>query len=323
MLEHGLHSSVMAAECVEWLRPEVCRVLVDATAGHGGHALLLALRMAPGSRLLILDTNADSLEIAARRLSDVPIRVVAVQRNHREIADILDEEGMGDVDGVLYDQGLSSADYEGQLGYSFRHDAPLDMRRHPPSGPSAADLLMTLDQRQLTRLFRDFGDETWAPRIAESIVEQRRREPFRTTLQFVKLVERSIPRKAWPADRHVATRAMMALRYAVTDDLGSIRESITAVTSRLRPGGRIACLSFCSTEDRVVKQVFRSLERPCICPKGMPDCGCGRVPQVRSLMKSALRPTPSEVADNPRSRSALLRVVERLNTPTNPPLAST
>jgi 16S rRNA (cytosine1402-N4)-methyltransferase len=169
-----------------------------------------------------------------------------------------------------------------------------------------------MSRRELAGVLRDYGDEKWSDRIAEFVVQHREREPIETTSQFVRLVEAAVPRAAWPPDTHVATRSMMALRYAVNDDLAAITESIGGMAPMLRRGGRIVCLSFCGTEDRAVKNAFRRLERPCTCPRGLAVCACGRVPLVRVLTRRAVRPSPDEQARNRRSRSARARVAERI-----------
>jgi len=306
------HVPVMPHECAGWLVSERTRVLVDATVGHGGHALILATRMTPGGLLVIVDARPEALAIARKRLEGAPVQVIAIEGNFRRLAAMLRERGIREVDGVLYDQGLSSADYEGELGYSFQRDAPLDMRRDESATRSAARLLATLSRRELARVLRDYGDEKWSDRIADFVVRHREREPIERTSQFVRLVEAAVPRAAWPPDTHVATRSMMALRYAVNDDLGAIAESIEGVAPTLTVGGRIVCLSFCGTEDRAVKETFRRLERPCTCPKGLAVCACGRIPVVKVLTRRAVRPSPEEQARNRRSRTARARAAERI-----------
>lgn len=306
------HATVMPEECVAWIAAEKRRVVVDATAGHGGHALLLAHRMGAGSTIVVMDARPEALAVAVKRLEGVRPKVVAIEGNYRRLPEALRERGIEEADGVLYDQGLSSADFEGGLGYSFRQDGPLDMRRDATARASAAELVATLSARELARLFREYGDEKWADRIAQYIVEARRHEPIERTGTLVKLIEAAVPRAAWPPDTHVATRSLMALRFAVNDDVRAIEESIRGVTPMLSIGARIACLSFCSTEDRAVKNVFRSLESPCVCPKDLPVCGCGKKPLLRVLTRRPLRPAPEEMERNRRSRSALLRVAERV-----------
>ena len=306
------HATVMGPEAVAWLAPENKQVVVDATAGHGGHSQLIAQRMPRDGLLVMLDARPEALAVAAERLADAPVRVATIEGNFRDLPDLLVRHGISEVGGVLYDQGLSSADLEGDLGYSFRKDAPLDMRRSPDDPRSAAELLNTLDARALGRLFRQYGEEPWAERIAREVVRERMREPIERTGQLVSLIERTVPRKAWPKDIHVATKCMMALRYAVTGDLEAIRQSIEGIVPMLAIGARCVCISFCSLEDRVVKQAMRAWEKPCICPRDLPVCVCGRRPMLRILTRRAVRPSEAEVAQNRRSRSALLRAAERI-----------
>lgn len=309
------HEPVMAHEVLEHVRAERCRVFVDATVGQGGHALLIAERMRRDGVLFVVDARPENLSAALQRLASVSVRVIGATGNFRYLDELLLRHGLTEVDGVLYDQGLCMADYSAGLGFSFRVDEPLDMRRNGDAGASAADLLNRLSERELTRVFRTLGEERWSAAIARAIVERRGREPIRRTVQLARLVEETIPRKAWPPDIHPATRIFQALRYAVTGDLEAIAESIEKVVPMVRPGGRIVCLSFNSLEDRTVKRVFRSLERPCTCPKAMPVCSCGRTPLVQVITKRAVRPQPAEVERNPRARSAILRAAERVPSP--------
>lgn len=307
-----LHEPVMVEECVTWLRPEHADVLVDATAGHGGHAVRLAERMRPDALLVLVDAQQSALDIASGRVAETGVNFLPLRGNFRSLADLLQQAGIAQIDGVLYDQGLCSADFDSELGFSFQKDAPLDMRRDETAPRSAAHLLATLSEAELTRIFREYGDERWARAIARAIVTTRRERPIRRTTELVEIIERTVPRAAWPKDIHVATRCFLALRYAVNDDINAIQESIRGVVPMLRPGGRIVCLSYCSTEDAAVRAVFRELEKPCICPPRLPVCVCQRKPLVRSVTRKGVRPAPEEVARNRRARSAVARVVERL-----------
>jgi 16S rRNA (cytosine1402-N4)-methyltransferase len=310
------HPTVLGPEAAWWLRLALARVVVDATAGHGGHVLRMLEHLAPGALVVMLDAQEAALEVALPRVRDVAaaagVHLLPIRGNFRRLADLLREHGVEAVDGVLYDQGLSSADIESSLGFSFQTDAPLDMRRSDDAPASAADLLERLDAGALASLFREFGDEPWADRIAQFVVRARGVAPLRRTSEFVRVVESAVPRRAWPRDIHVATRCMMALRYAVNDDIAAIEESIGGIVPMMRAGGRLACISFCSREDRAVKRAMRSLAYPCVCPKDLPVCGCGRKPMLRIMTKRAVRCGDQELALNRRSRSAALRVAERV-----------
>lgn len=304
------HNPVLIETC-DYLRFPHISTVVDATAGEGGHSVRLAQDMQPGSTLVLVDAVPERLEIARRRVSDYPVQCILITGNFRRLAELLKERGIEQVDGVLYDQGLSSADLVSDRGFSFQRDAPLDMRRDETASRSAADLLRELSQAELARIFRDLGDEKWAVPIARAIVRTRKLHPITRTSELKALVERVVPRHAWPPDVHVATRVMMALRYAVNDDINAIKESIRGIVPLLRPGARVVVLSYSSTEDRAVKVVLRELESPCTCPKKLP-CVCGRKPLIRVLTRRGIRPTPEEVERNHRARSAVARVAERI-----------
>ncbi len=306
------HATVLGPEAVEWLKRPRMQTMVDATAGHGGHACLLADCMPNDGELVLVDAQADALAIATERASRPGLRITAIQGNFRHLPELLGQHGIGEVDGVLFDQGLSSADIEGDLGFSFRRDAPLDMRRSRDVGETAAEVLARLDAHELARVLWEYGEERWAARIARRIVDFRRSEPIERTSQLVRLIEQSVPRRAWPRGIHVATRSMMALRYYVNDDINAIKEAIAGIVPMLSLGGRCVCISFCSLEDRAVKHTMRSLENPCTCPPDLPQCVCGRRPMLKVLTKRGVRPTAEEVAANRRSRSAVMRVGERI-----------
>ncbi len=306
------HATVLGPEAVAWLRRQQMRVIVDATAGHGGHASLLADMMPQDSLLALVDAQSEALAIALSRVSRPGLHVIGIEGNFRHLPELLRRHGIDEVDGVLFDQGLSSSDLQGDLGFSFRHEAPLDMRRGEDARESAADLIARLDAGELTKLFLEYGEERWAARIARRIVEARQSEPIRTTSQVVRLIEQAVPRAAWPRNIHVATRCMMALRYAVNDDIGAIKEAITVIVPMLSVGARCVCISFCSLEDRAVKHTMRALANPCTCPPSLPQCVCGRQPMLKVLTKRGIRPSDAEIAANRRSRSAVMRVAERI-----------
>jgi len=310
----SVHPTSMPTEVVEWMVPEIRRTIVDATAGHGGHSVLFAPRRPRDGLLVLIDSSGEALARACERLEGCGVRVLPVQGNYRDLAAWLSRHGVSGIDGVLYDQGLSSDDLSGQAGFSFAHDAPLDMRRDADTNVTAAHLLNSLGARDLARIFQVYGEERWAARIASFVVDSRAARPFERTGEFVDTVQRAVPRAAWPRERHVATKCMMALRYAVTGDLESIRTSIISIAPQLRPGGRILAISFCSLEDRVVKQAFQHLANPCTCPSDAPMCVCGAQPVVRILTRRPVTPTPEEVAANRWVRSAKLRVAERIET---------
>ena len=309
-LEVG-HLPVMAGEVVETLAPRSDSLQIDATLGGAGHAERILEASSPDGRLLGLDADGAAIARSALRLTRFGDRVVLRRANFSQLAEIAPAAGFGQVDGLLLDLGLSSfqlADVE--RGFGFRAGGRLDMRFDTSRGRPAADLLATMDAGELASLFRRYGEEPFAGRIARTIVETRHQAPVETAEQLAALVERAVPA---PKGRrtHPATRVFQALRIAVNDELASLEAGLAASLVLLRPGGRLVVLSYHSLEDRIVKRFIAAEQRGCVCPPEVPICVCGRRPNLRSLGKSKA-PSPEEVAANPRSRSARLRGAERI-----------
>ncbi len=307
------HTSVLAREVLAYLSPRPGGIYVDGTLGGGGHAALVLEASAPDGRLFGLDRDRDALEAAGRRLAPYGERVTLIHENFAGMAAALHRFGIETVDGVLLDLGVSSNQLDvAERGFSFQQDAPLDMRMDRDGGETAADLVNNLPVEELTRIIRDYGEERWAKRIATFIEKAREEAPLATTLQLAELVKRAIPRGAWEERIHPATRTFQALRIAVNGELESAARGIDAGVGLLRPGGRIAVISFHSLEDRIVKERFRDLSRGCICPKGLPVCVCNHRPELKILTGKPVMATADEVVANPRARSARLRVAEKL-----------
>ncbi|MGA3057243.1 MAG: 16S rRNA (cytosine(1402)-N(4))-methyltransferase RsmH [Candidatus Limnocylindrales bacterium] len=309
-LEVG-HLSVMAGEVLETLAPRPGSLQIDATLGGAGHAERMLEASAPDGRLLGLDADGAAIARSARRLARFGDRVVLRQANFGQLTDVAPAAGFREVDGLLLDLGLSSyqlADVE--RGFGFRAGGRLDMRFDTNRGRPAADLLATLEAGELAALFRRYGEEPFAGRIARAIVESRRDSPVETAEQLAALVERAVPT---PKGRrtHPATRVFQALRIAVNDELAALEAGLAASLVLLRPGGRLAVLSYHSLEDRIVKRFIAAEQRGCVCPPRVPVCVCGRKPALRSLGKSRT-PSAEEISRNPRSRSARLRGAERI-----------
>jgi 16S rRNA (cytosine1402-N4)-methyltransferase len=221
--------------------------------------------------------------------------------------------GIGAIDGFLLDLGVSSHQLDrAERGFSFQQEAPLDMRMDTGSGATAADLVNSLSEAELKTIIRDFGEERWAGPIARRIVQARMQSPVRTTLELSEIVKRSIPRRKWEERLHPATRTFQALRIAVNDELGSLKNGLLAGVERLKSGGRVAVISFHSLEDRIVKNTFRDLSTGCICPKEVPQCVCGNVPTLKLVTRKPVLSGEEEISVNPRSRSAKLRVAEKI-----------
>ena len=309
------HQPVLAEEVVTALSAAPGSLQIDATLGGGGHTERILAATDPDGRLLGLDADGAAIaRVRARLGSRFGERLVLRQANFRELGTVAPDAGFGAVDGCLFDLGLSSfqlADVD--RGFSFRADGPLDMRFDTARGVPAAELLETLDTAELTALFRRYGEEPFAGRIARAIVEARRSSPVRTAQELASLIERVAPSRA-PGRRrvHPATRVFQALRIAVNEELEALQGGLAAALDLLRPGGRLVVLSYHSLEDRIVKRFFQAERRGCTCPPELPVCVCGRLPRLRLVTPKGIVPAAAEIAANPRARSARLRAAERL-----------
>ena len=309
------HLPVMPDEVLDALDPRAGTAHVDATLGGGGHAERILETSSPDGRLLGLDADGAAIARVRDRLaSRFGDRLTLRQSNFRELATVAPQAGFGQVDGCLFDLGLSSFQLaDDERGFGFRTGGPLDMRFDTGRGVSAADLLASLDQAELTALFGRYGEEPYSGRIARSIVETRRTAPVRTAEELAALVARVAPSRA-PGRRrvHPATRVFQALRIAVNEELEALEAGLAAAVDLLRPGGRLVVLSYHSLEDRIVKRFLQAERRGCTCPPEAPVCVCGRKPRLRLLTPKGLVPSAAEISANPRARSARLRAAERL-----------
>ncbi len=286
---------------------------MDGTTGTGGHSEAIARRLGPDGRLICLDRDTDALRLSEERLREFGERVKVLKGNFSEMKSILAGLGESQVDGVLLDLGLSTLqlDYTGR-GFSFNRDEPLDMRMDPDQPETAETLVNKLPARELENIFRKYGEERKARRIAARIEKQRKSDGIRTSLQLAGLVESVVPRSRRPGAKHPATRTFLALRIAVNRELENLDSFLKEAPSFIRVGGRVVILSYHSLEDRMVKQTMSHWEKGCTCPPELPICACGRNPLFRRLHKKGIRPTEAEIAENPRSRSATLRAAERV-----------
>ncbi len=308
------HLPVLAEEVISMLSPASGSLQIDATVGGGGHTERILEATNPDGRLLGLDADGAAVARVAERLARFGDRLVLRQANFRELREVAPSSGFPAVDGLLFDLGISSYQLsDTDRGFGFRAGGPLDMRFDTGRGVPAAELLETLDAGELTALFRRFGEEPYAPRIARAIVEARGTTPVGTAEELAALVERVAPHGP-PGRRriHPATRVFQALRIAVNEELDALEEALAAALDLLRPGGRLVVLSYHSLEDRIVKRFLDAERKGCICPPSVPVCVCGRTPRLRLVTKPSLTPTEAEIAANPRARSARLRAAERI-----------
>ncbi|MEO8462626.1 MAG: 16S rRNA (cytosine(1402)-N(4))-methyltransferase RsmH [Chloroflexota bacterium] len=311
----AVHVPVLIEEVVSMLAPAPGSLQIDGTIGGGGHAERILEATNPDGRLLGLDADGAAITRVRERLGPrFGDRLSLRQANFRELASVAPAAGFGEVDGCFLDLGLSSfqlADTE--RGFGFRTKGLLDMRFDVTKGVPASELIASLDAPELVALFRRYGEEPFAGRIARAIVEARRTAPIRTAEDLASLIERVAPAQA-PGRRriHPATRVFQALRIAVNEELDSLAVGLEAALGLMRPGGRLVVLSYHSLEDRIVKRYFQAERRGCVCAPEAPVCICGRVPRVRLLAPKGLIPGEEELATNPRARSARLRVAERL-----------
>ena len=303
------HVPVLLVPTLEALNVRPDGIYLDGTAGGGGHSFAIAQRLTSG-HLYSLDRDPDAIAEAGRRLQGLPATVV--QSNFTEMDRVLAEHGVPGVDGILLDIGVSSHQVDTpERGFSFHADAPLDMRMSQ-SGPTAADLVNTLSAEELTRIFRDFGEEKFARPIAAAIVRVRATHPIKTTTQLADLIAGAVPAAA-RRDKHPARRVFQALRIAVNGELDCLSAALDTAFRCLNPGGRLAVITFHSLEDRIVKERFADFKVGCICPPQFPVCVCGRTPPAVSVLKKPVTATPEELEENPRSRSAKLRCIEKVH----------
>ncbi len=304
------HESVMLNEVLDCLRPAPGDVFADGTLGGGGHSEGILRQMGEGT-LYGIDRDWAAIEAAGRRLAAFS-GFHAVHGNFHDVKTLLPEGTV--LSGGLLDLGVSSYQLDTpERGFSYHENAPLDMRMDPSRGQTAAQYLNTVSKEEFTRILYAYGDERWAARIAEKLVEKRREKPLETTFDLVAVVDAAIPKAVRRKDDgHPARRTFQAVRIAVNDELAPLAQALRDWVSLLRPGGRLCVLTFHSIEDRLVKQTFRQLQFPCVCPPKAPVCTCGKKPVAKVLFGGAVKPCPEEIARNSRAHSALLRAVEKL-----------
>ncbi len=306
------HRPVLLDECIGALniRPE--GVYVDGTLGRAGHSLEIAKRLTTG-RLICIDRDQAALEAAEDKLAPWRDRVTLVHGNFGQLAQVLDQAGVGQVQGMLFDLGVSSPQLdEASRGFSYMADAPLDMRMNPEDRLTAWEVVNQWPRTELRRILQDYGEERYAGLIAAAIERRRAEKPIETTLELVDTIRGAMPAAALREKQHPAKRSFQAIRIAVNDELGAVERMMTTAVDHLNPGGRLAVITFHSLEDRIVKSAMAEAARGCICPPKLPVCVCGRKPRVKLTPKKPIVAGEEELARNPRARSAKLRVAERL-----------
>ena len=305
------HYSVMAEECIEALAIQKDGIYVDATLGGGGHSSLIAAKL-DGGLLIGIDQDQDAIRAASERLAPFGARFLAVKSNFSKLKQVLAEQEIEGLDGILFDLGVSSFQLdEESRGFSYRFDAPLDMRMDRQSPLDAYTVVNTYSKEQLTEILYHYGEEKMSPKIAAAICRERESAPIETTGQLVKLIERVFPPKARYGNKHPAKRTFQAIRIEVNGELAILEQAIRDAVDALKPGGRIAVMTFHSLEDRIVKNVFADLATGCICDKKMPICVCGRKPIVKQITHKPITATIKELEENRRSKPAKLRVCEK------------
>lgn len=305
------HCSVLLGECIEGLAIRPNGIYVDGTAGGGGHSFAIASKLREG-RLIAIDRDEAAVKAASERLAPLGDRALVVRSNFYDLTDVLDTLHISAIDGFLLDLGVSSHQLdEAERGFSYRNDAPLDMRMDRRQQKSAFEVVNSYSEEALRRILYEYGEERFAPRIAARIVRERANAPIRTTFQLAELIKAAIP----AANRdggHPAKRSFQAIRIEVNGELDVIAPTIENAVARMQPGGRIAIITFHSLEDRIVKRVFADLAKGCTCPKSLPVCVCGNRPKVRIISRKPILPSEAELSENPRSHSAKLRIAEKL-----------
>ena len=306
------HVSVLLEECIEGLAIKPEGTYVDGTLGGAGHSSHIAARLTTG-RHIGIDRDPVALKAAAARLESYKDRVTLVHSNFCEIAQVLDDLGIEGVDGILLDLGVSSPQLDdGDRGFSYMVDAPLDMRMNNQDVLSADMVVNTWSYEELKRILYEYGEERYAPKIASAICARREEKPIRTTLELVDIIRGAMPASALREKQHPAKRSFQAIRIAVNDELNSVAKVMTDAIPRLNPGGRLAVITFHSLEDRIVKNAMANAAKGCTCPPNFPVCVCGKKPLVKLITRKPIVSSDQELERNPRARSAKLRVCEKI-----------
>ncbi len=306
------HKSILLTECMDGLSIKPDGIYVDGTLGGGGHSFHILERLGERGRLIGIDQDEDAIKAATKRLEAYENKVTIVRDNYEHFQTILSTLSIPKVDGILLDLGVSSYQFdEADRGFSYRFDAPLDMRMDRRQDFTAKDLLNSYSEAELYRIIRDYGEDKFAKNIAKHIVREREKKPIETTFELSEIISHAIPMKMRVQGGHPAKKTFQAVRIALNRELEVLEESIEEMIKALKPKGRLCIITFHSLEDRIVKKAFRTAEDPCICPKDFPICSCGRKSLGTVISRKAICPTALEMEENPRSKSAKLRIFER------------
>lgn len=306
-----MHVSVLSEEVIEYLNCKPGMVVYDCTLGMGGHTRRLYDAVQPGGHVVAIEVDSETLALTKKELSDVSDGVTFVNASFSDLDTVVQEVGRVP-QGILFDLGISSYQLDNPArGFTFQHDGPLDMRMERSTGRTAADVVNIYDEAEMTRILRDYADERFAGRIAKAIVSHRKDKKIETTAELVDIVKAAVPRSKWPQRKHVATKTFMALRIEVNNEFDRVEQGIQKAIDVAEPGARIAIITFHSIEDRLVKRLINDAARACTCPKEVPLCVCETEPQIIKITRKAVKPSEEEIKNNPRSRSAQLRVIEK------------
>ena len=306
------HYSVLLNECMDGLDIKPDGIYVDGTAGGAGHSSQIAMRLEDG-RLIAIDQDETAVAVATQRLDALQKNTTVVRSNFCEIAKVCKELEIDGIDGVLLDLGVSSYQLDtAERGFSYSSDAPLDMRMDNRKTLNAYTVVNTYSEQALKKILFDYGEERFAPQIASAIVRAREKKPIESTAELSDIVKYAIPSSAREGGHHPAKRSFQAIRIEVNGELAVIEPTLRALVELLAVGGRLSVITFHSLEDRIVKQTFQDLASGCTCPPGFPVCVCGKKPKIKLISKKPILPSEKELAENPRSRSAKLRIIEKL-----------
>jgi len=305
------HKPVLLDECIEGLNIRPDGIYVDGTLGRAGHSREIAKRLTTG-RLICIDRDMAAIEAAQTRLADWMDKVTLIHSNFSEVGQVLEEAGITGVDGMLFDLGVSSPQLDdASRGFSYMQDAPLDMRMDVSAPLTAREVVNTWSFEELRRILQDYGEERYASKIAKTICQVRESAPIETTLQLVDVIKSAMPPAALREKQHPAKRSFQAIRIAVNGELDALPPMLSSAVSALNPGGRLAVITFHSLEDRIVKQTMKELATGCTCPPNFPVCVCGNKPKIKLVSRKPIISGAEELAENPRARSAKLRVAEK------------